>query len=955
MSKILYFVGHYDYLIYNILYRSGITSPSVEADFIVQEVKNSEGTISFLRQKSQENSRIGRFAAINDESFLGKHSKEETLEAIADTYDSALAEFGCKLQDYDRIYMSFDEWNSFGIYLSQFEQLPPVGVFVKYEKQLQAEIYHYLDTPGKLRFSELQKKYRVLNAQAPYISEIIVLQENCSSQEYDTGYQKASVKGFDITQALSELDEERYTEICRFFLFDPETFSKEKYFLLVADSYWFKEMTRRPVNEYTRMYQTFLDWMDPEGMPVLFKLHPRQDIVPSLRGSFHGTDFIEGYVPVELLAYRQAPELEAVYSVGNPVFHAFYRKTRRCELVNNEFVFHYTSYARLDCFVRFCEKNGYKRVIASGVSPVMLDIYKRYINQDCQVTFLPSDTKTGFGRKIVLCQNAKKKEFTEKAKSLLNKGCSVFVLNPEYDFDLGEELGANLTAITFRRYGDGDGTLGAGAYEQLWCFSKSERMKKQLSYFSWQKRLPFSGWRIRIGLYPGAVELLSQFPKHSWEKEYIRLRARTSPVLVYGAGSIAREFVKKFESVLNICLILTDEGETVDPWLAARYETVPFTQIDFHKEDYCIVCKPFIHNLDQIPPYAQARDDLLRRGMAVCRDFTYYRIFDAIWQGQEIILFCGYCELGGLKQVLDLTSAAREYCMLFYHIGRETMVEAPGYDDFVAAARLCDILIHAPLTVTRNVMDADVLSMIKPGTRTIFVPQISFRGYAPYKIKNFQRRNASLFLFGVIRYPFLYQIRNVNVMILNGRTNSQILARLKQPDLFSEEQIRKNLQDALRILEIMDAKADIPIYDFVRDHYQDEMLFKDSIHANDIIFFEYARRLSDYLGKDWRDEINAAEVQCKKDGAYFQVASEEPILPCVAKTLGLKFAGEDRLYMEKVTEERIRMRTFDEWYTDYCEYFRAVLRVNRTLNRNYQTREVTIYRNETEEYRMRRP
>ncbi len=28
------------------------------------------------------------------------------------------------------------------------------------------------------------------------------------------------------------------------------------------------------------------------------------------------------------------------------------------------------------------------------------------------------------------------------------------------------------------------------------------------------------------------------------------------------------------------------EGEAIDPWLATRYETVPFTQVDFHKEDY---------------------------------------------------------------------------------------------------------------------------------------------------------------------------------------------------------------------------------------------------------------------------------------------------------------------------------------------------------------------------------
>ena len=251
-------------------------------------------------------------------------------------------------------------------------------------------------------------------------------------------------------------------------------------------------------------------------------------------------------------------------------------------------------------------------------------------------------------------------------------------------------------------------------------------------------------------------------------------------------------------------------------------------------------------------------------------------------------------------------------------------------------------------------MDADVLQLIPETAVKIFIPQISFRGYAPYKDVRFTNRNYGIQLFGIVRYPFLYRMHMVNSMIIKGKTNEQIIAELKREDYFSEAEIKSNLEEAFRILQVMDAKADVPIFDFIRENYQKELLFKDCIHANDVVLFEYARRLSSYLGEQLTEEINEVEETCKRTGAYFQVASEEPVLPCVAKVLELNFATPDRLYMEKITEERIRMRTLEEWFGDYCDYFRAVLVVKHTLNPEYKSRKVTIYRPEEEKYSMER-
>lgn len=946
MSKVLYFIGHYDYLISGLLYRSGLTEANVQADFIIQTVKNSAPVVDFAARKAREHSPLGRVALVNDEDFLNHSSESSTQRSIVQGYNRILNGFGMRIEDYDQIFMSFDEWNSFGVYLATKGKLPPVTVFARDGQQLNLDVYHFLDSPGKYHFANLQRRYRTLNAESGYVTEICVMQEGAVGVHHGK-----PIRGFDPAVRMQSLTHEQFAALCAFFEFDPAQYRRENLLLMVADAYWFESPERKTAYEYARMYQTLLDFAVPAEQPVLFKCHPRYDVEPSLRERCGGMEFVEGYVPAELFAHPDAPAFREIWSAGNPVRKAICSRAEREEVVHNDFVFNWYCYTRLDFIVRFCEKNGYKRLYCRGITSFMLDTYRHYVNPDCPVKLISGGLVHG-AHSAVAAKDVDRASFEGELLPLAERGMPVFILNPEHDYHLAsqqqlEHVTELMTAVQLRQFALRDKIAASPHESALWLFDRDAEVRKSAAYFSYQTVMPFSGLRLRAGSWPKGSELLAPLPQNHDTKDYIRLRARTSPVVLFGGGKIAYDFACRHEKELNICCVVVDDDDPVDPRLAEKYPVIPFSKAMLSSANYIIICKPFVHNIDKIPPYALARDDLLRRGFTVCRDFTYYRIFDAIETNKPIVLFCGYCELGGMKQVLDLTSAAQQACMLFYHIGRETMLEAPGFDDFVASAKLCDILVHAPLLVNRGVLDVDVLQMISPETKTVFVPQISFRGYAPYKISNFLRRNFSIMLFGTVYYPFLYQIRNVNLMVLRGRTNQEILAELKRPDLFSEEEIQKNLEDALRILEIMDAKSDIPIFDFIRDNYQKALLFKDCIHTNDIVFFEYARRFSRYLGhEEWISEIDAAEVRCRENGAYFQVASEEPILPCVAKALGLEFATPDRLYMEKVTEERVRMRTFDEWYNDYCNYFRSVITVNRTLDRDYQTREVTIYRNE---------
>lgn len=951
MRKVLCYVGHYDYLIYNMLYDSALVRNDTNVDYIVLGTKNSNDIVQFIKGKEKNNNEFGQFALMRDEEFLGKENQKATMTAIFERYEETFRKFGTKLEEYDHIYMSFDEWNSFGLYLESCEKIPPVTVFLKHENQLRADIYHFLDSSGMFHFSSLQRKFRVLNAEASYISDYVVVRDGFENGDY---FGKP-MKKFDVCDAIEKLETDLYNRICKFFHFNPSIYKRDNNILVVGDSYWFERKNSLP-DEYVKVYQTLLDHLDIKDANIIFKVHPRYSLGVRERDLL-GCMRISGIVPVELLANINSVSIDRVYSVGNGVPYGVTKRATTAEVIDSRLMFSWEILSRLDCVIQIAEKNGIKKVSLRNIEDATGKLYTYLYARHTNVEILFENPEGEDIDTCVVYRDVDEDRFNREILPLVRQNRAVFILNPEFQYALADKadsdyMNENMVALSLKKYK----LLTKEHYDHyeymIWAFCQDTVFRERIEKSIYTDVLNYSGYRMRISSTPQRRDLIIQLPVGEISKTEIKKKAETSTVIIYGATSLAFEFVQKYEKILNIRYVMVDTMKNVNAQLKKKYKVILFSEADIRESDYIIVCKSFVHNTDIIPRYAQARDDLLRAGYHVGRKFTYYKIYDAIVCNMPIMLFCGYCELGGIKQILDLTSAKNDYCMLFYHIGRETMLEAPGYEDFVATVKLCDILIHAPLLVSRGVMDADVLKMISPNTKLIFVPQISFRGYAPYKSPKFTRRNLEIRLFDIVRYPFLYQIDNVNEMIIDGLSNEEIIKELKREDLFSETEIKNNLTQALRILQIMDAKSDIPIYDYIENTYRKELVFKDCIHANDNVFFEYARRLSTYLEKSYHDEINEVQRKCKESGAYFQVASEEPILPCVAKVLGLEFATEDFLYMEKITEERIRMRNFDEWINDYCDYYRAVVIVNNTLNKRYKTQKVKIFRNEEKQYLM---
>lgn len=937
MNSVLYFVGHYDYFLPSILYGSEVVDKDVQTDFIILSTGNHQDTVDFIHLKEQDSPFFDHIKIFDDSDFMREPSTYEMRKAIQEKYDSVFAEFGRSIYDYSKIVISFDERNSFGIYLSNLKESVSVTVLVKNLSFFERDAYSLLESWDKHVFCELQREYHVLGTDADYYVNDIVLLESGNENRL---YKDRNVSYFDVNQKLLQLPEETFQTLCNYFQLNKKSFDGI-YNILFLDAYWFDFIYFGAERNYFSAYKIFRGCVDNGDLPLIVRIDSRWSIDSSKIKEIFNTDLvINAWTPVELLSGIDRLRIRELWSVGNRAPECINLKAQKVICLNNTFFYHYRDVMAVKQVVEriagYCKS---KRIGCHGFTSEDLKNYEIC----CCGSHLKFVKERLFHSRIRLFDKMNQVSAEEIVRAVSRNELLV-VLNPyaadshfnEQEFD---RIKSFFYAVRIFMNSNGSRILE----NVIWIFG--ENVSEILKNDPVQKQFSFE-------VCPMKQEELF-LPEKITSREYIAASAVQKNIIIYGASEIAREFLKKYGGMLRVKYVMYDPGEKTDEFINKNYSVIPFNREAIKENDYVIICRSFVHNIDKIPDYALARDNFLRMGSKVCRDFIYYRIFEAIEEKKQIMLFCGYCELAGMKQVLDLTSLIRSYCLLFYHVGRETMLTAPGFDDFVATARLCDILVHAPLIVNRGVLDVDVKKLVDKNTRMIFVPQINFKGYAPYKKVNYLKRNNRLKLFGICYYPFLYEVSIITELIKEGKTNEEIYADVSKEDLYSVEEIKQNLRISLRILKIMDRPSDIPIYDFIEKNYQNHLLFKDAVHANDIVFFEYARRFAKYIGEEQIiPEIDLIEQQCRKNGVYFQVATEEPILPCVAKALELSFVGKNTLYMEKVTDEYIRWRTFKQWVYDYCDYYRSALVVKRTLNNKYGTRKVTIWRNEEEQYEL---
>lgn len=430
-------------------------------------------------------------------------------------------------------------------------------------------------------------------------------------------------------------------------------------------------------------------------------------------------------------------------------------------------------------------------------------------------------------------------------------------------------------------------------------------------------------------------------PDHAAEnKEILREKLLHRPIVLFGGGSKCKKFYQSYHKILNIRCILTDKkGEKkIKLKDGTTVKVEPYSKNKIRPDDYVIVCRSVKTWSDE--EYENARRILTNYGFEHVKDFIRMGIARAILDDKKLWLWMGFCQYDKIRNILkEIDSIKQEYVVIGMRVGKDTIKTSYKFQDCQDMMKICDVLVYTPLIFAKGKMDFDYREFLPKDAKAFSIPRIEFRGYYPYKdddLKTYHKYTYDR----EAHWPFEYAENYLDELILKGLNDDEIYDEVMKEDFIDEAVIRKNLKLAFKSIQISESTADIKILDYIKENFTNHMLYRDGLHYQNDLYFELARRVSKYLNMEVIDEINYMEHEVEKKGIQYTDFTEIPVLPCVAKALGLDFITDEKLWRVKFTEKgqhrgtthEIRLLTRKEWIYTYVAYTRAQITLRNLWN-----------------------
>lgn len=161
--------------------------------------------------------------------------------------------------------------------------------------------------------------------------------------------------------------------------------------------------------------------------------------------------------------------------------------------------------------------------------------------------------------------------------------------------------------------------------------------------------------------------------------------------------------------------------------------------------------------------------------------------------------------------------------------------------------------------------------------------------------------------------------REVNRMIEDGYNESVILEEISRPDYWPEAEIRKCFENELKKVAVWDRFSSFPIEAFIRENYQQVLVFIDGTHFSYQLHLYLANKIAECL------HIEPLSNQETIDGIERERHSVMPVYPCVRRALGM--AGSETYkfwYMESDRSEYLDFQNHMKKYIRYVTHVRNI-------------------------------
>lgn len=405
-------------------------------------------------------------------------------------------------------------------------------------------------------------------------------------------------------------------------------------------------------------------------------------------------------------------------------------------------------------------------------------------------------------------------------------------------------------------------------------------------------------------------------------KKQIKKNLEKKNIILFGAGKDAEEFYIQHKAQLNISHCISNlKKQWGDRCFLDVLDVRPYNRDEITEADYIVVCGVAAYRILEL--------QLMGDGLSVNSNFVDYRIANAVLEEKDIILFRGSCVL---RDAYVCLKKVKEFSDRYATIYVQDKTSSSKYSNglLMQAAQICDIYIYSHRVTGQDISSKMQQSDLAIGCKTLSVCNQSFSGYWPQADPDISHKNPYWIHPYVIERDqlfyhnlYMYTDRNINKLIEEGKSTSEIKKILSDCEFYSQKDIDKNLKRAYKAMQIADQFADVKMADFIIDNCRERMVFQNFMHMEKCVVWEYVRRILQALQLD----MSECDVLERKSPKYIHHGSDIPVYPSVIEKMGLSWVNENTEY-EIVTYDGVVKMNFMQYIevlADYTKISRKIM------------------------------
>lgn len=361
-------------------------------------------------------------------------------------------------------------------------------------------------------------------------------------------------------------------------------------------------------------------------------------------------------------------------------------------------------------------------------------------------------------------------------------------------------------------------------------------------------------------------------------------------IVIWGTGDIASLFYYQIRDTYEVEYFLDNAGDKEK----FKGKIVRRPAKESIENKFIVVANTY---------YNEIKEQLREYGCTEIVDFIPYGAL-----GKDIVLVHGNCHTTVLKQYMESSEEFKEH----YYIWDLPVIQdnQAGYieDDLLSN---CDVFIHQDIKEDNmfgiKLSDEYILPRLGKAVRSICIPNLFGlgKGFFPQTITvneynpSYQKQFNGIFPNGDENIDQYYDE--------GGKDINSMIARLKG-SVYSEEYIKQNFNLYMERIIEREKNWDVKVSEWILKNYKTKKIFYDVGHPCIELIREICVGVFRILNIETR---TIGEIIPKGAvGPY-----EQPIYPCVSKTLGLGYAD------EYIRRRGIRLSDKDMDFEEYCREY----------------------------------